>query len=106
MAVTITNKNLGDKLDNLTITRTSVTFDSSYPNTGGTVGEPLTHAQLGLDKVAFAIATISVAGTGAVTNVHYDEVNQVLRAYTATAQVADTTDLSDVSCQIVAFGTP
>lgn len=106
MSVTVVNKNLGDKLDNFTVTRTDVTFDSSYPNTNGIVGEPLTHAQLGLDKVAFAIATVKVAGTGSVTSVHYDEANQVLKAYTAAAQVANGTDLSAVSAQVVAFGRP
>lgn len=106
MSVTVVNKNLGDKLSNLTVTRTLVTFDSSYPNAGNTMGEPLTHAQLGLNKVAYASARVSTAGAGAVVNVYYDEANQVLHAYTASAQVADGTDLSAVSAQIIAFGTP
>lgn len=105
MAVTVANKNLGDKLENLTVTRTTITFDSSYPNTGGTVGEPLTHAQLGLSKVAFADVNIVTPG-GSVVAVVYDEVNSVLRAYTASAQVANGVDLATLVVQVVAFGTP
>lgn len=81
-------------------TVTEVTFDSSYP----TGGEPLTAADLGLTKVDFAIATLKTAGTGSVTQVWYDIANSKLMAFAAAAQIANTTDLSAVTAQVVAFG--
>jgi len=82
-------------------TVTSVVFDSSYP----TGGEPLTPAQLGLNTVSHAISQVKVAGTGAVTNVFYDVANKKLKAFTASAEVANATDLSAVTAQVVAYGT-
>lgn len=82
------------------ITVTEVAFDSSYP----TGGEPLTASDLGLTTVEFAIATVKVAGTGSVTAVFYDIANAKLLAYTAAAQVANTTDISAVTAQVFAVG--
>lgn len=82
-------------------TVTKVVFDSSYP----TGGEPLTAAQLGLRTVTHAHAQVQVAGTGSVTNVFYDVANQKLKAFTAAAEVANTTDLSAVTVQVTAYGT-
>jgi hypothetical protein len=81
-------------------TVTDVLFDASYP----TGGEPLTASDLGLSTVAFASASVKVAGTGAVTAVFYDIANAKLLAYTASAQVANTTDLSAVTVEVVAWG--
>ncbi len=59
------------------VKRTGVlAFDSSYPNTGGTVGEPLTAAMLGLDEILFVeIPTCS----GLVFQ--YDYTNSVVHVY-------------------------
>jgi hypothetical protein len=81
-------------------TVTKVVFDSSYP----TGGEALTPTDLGLNTVVFAEAQVQVAGTGSVTAVFYDITNQKLKAFTAAAEVANTTDLSAVTAQVVAFG--
>lgn len=77
-----------------------VTFDDSYP----TGGEALSAASFGMSTLYFAIAKVKVAGTGSVTAVHYDETTNKLLAYTAAAQVANTTDLSAVTARVIAFG--
>lgn len=81
-------------------TVTTVAFDSSYP----TGGEPLTASDLGLSVVTGAIATVAVAGTGSVTAVFYDIANAKLKAFAAAAEIANTTDISAVSAQVVAWG--
>jgi hypothetical protein len=82
------------------VTVTDVTFDSSYP----TGGESVTAADLGLTSVTFAITSIKTAGTGSVTEAFYVTSTGLLKAYTAAAEVANATDLSAVTAQIVAFG--
>ena len=82
------------------VTQTDVVFDSSYP----TGGESLTASDLGLTYVDFAIAKVKVNGTGSVVNVTYDIANKKLIAYTAAAEVADTTDISAVTATVTAFG--
>lgn len=81
-------------------TVTDVTFDSSYP----TGGEALTAADLGLTTVNFAITSIKTAGAGSVTEAFYVTSTGLLKAYAAAAEIANTTDLSAVVVQIVAFG--
>ncbi|QEC49229.1 hypothetical protein FSW04_17680 [Baekduia soli] len=77
-----------------------VVFSSSYT----TGGEPLTLAQLGLESApAFVISSIKVAGAGAATEVYFDVPSLKLLAYTATAEVANATNLSGVTVQLVAF---
>lgn len=108
MAVTCTRRQLPEVPGAGRWTVTDVQFDSSYPNTGGTIGEPLTAADLGLSTVLFAIATLKVAGTGSVTAVYYDKDaagGPVLKAYAAAAQIANTTDISAVTAQVFAYGT-
>lgn len=75
-------------------------FSTSY----ATGGEAITPAQFGLQTIAFADASVKVAGTGSVTAVHYNVPTGKLLAYTAAAQVANTTDLSGVTIRIVAYG--
>lgn len=87
-------------IGDLRITTREVTFDSSYP----TGGEPLTAANLGLTYVSTAIATLKTAATGSVTQVWYDIANAKLKAYTAAAEVADTTNIASVVAQVVAIG--
>lgn len=99
MAATVTQI-ANDIPGNRRQTVTTVTFDNSYP----TGGLPVTAKQLGLGSVDFAHAQVSVAGTGSVTAVFYDIANQKLKAFTAAAEVANATDLSAVSAQIIASG--
>lgn len=79
-----------------------VTFDSSYP----TGGEPLAASALGLRKIQFAICTVkAVGGTVNVANVHYDRANSKLLVFDETpGEAADTSDLSTLVVQVVAFG--
>lgn len=77
-----------------------VTFSASY----ATGGEALTASQFGLQNVYFAIATVKVAGAGAVTAAYYDIANAKLKAFIATAEVTAATNLSAVVVQVVAFG--
>lgn len=85
-------------------TVTDVTFDASYPNTGGTIGEPLTAADLGLSVVTHAFCVPKVNGTGSVVGAAYDIAGAVLKAYAAAAQIANTTDISAVTVTVWAFG--
>lgn len=100
MAVTVSRANNPQVEGARRVTVTNITFDSSYP----TGGEPLTFSDLGLTSVEFAIATLKTAGTGSVTQVWYDIPNQKLLAFAAAAQIANTTDISAVTAQVVAYG--
>lgn len=101
MAVTPTPVLDNVVLGNERMTVTAVALDVSYP----TGGYPLTPAQLRLQSVAVAITDIKLdGGSGAATAVWYDTVNQKLKLYTATAEVANAVDLSADAIQIVALG--
>jgi len=78
-----------------------VTFDASYP----TGGEPLTAADLGLLTVDHTLTTVKTAGAGSVTAAKYIPSTSKLVAYAAGAEIANTTDLSAVTVQVVAYGT-
>lgn len=82
------------------MTVTDVVMDTSYP----TGGSALSAAQLGLTRVLFAISEVSVVGAGGMTEVHYSVSTNKLKAFTGTAEVANTTDLSANTVQVVAFG--
>lgn len=83
----------------------TITFDSSY----ATGGEALTASNLGLSsKVEFISVT---PGSGYIFQ--YDYTNKKLKAYWPTTdatapnvakEVANTTNLSTVTCNFVAFG--
>jgi hypothetical protein len=75
-------------------------MDSSY----ATGGEALPVSAFGLSTIDFAIAKVGVAGTGAVTAAAYNPSTALLKCYTASAEVANTTDLSAVTIRILAFG--
>lgn len=77
-----------------------ITFDSSYP----TGGEALSASDFGMQVILASIPTVRTAGTGSVTAVQHDIENGKLLAYTAAAQVANTTDLSAVTVRVIAFG--
>ena len=100
MSVTVTpqvhNEVFGDKR----VTVTDVTFDASY--VGG--GEPLTPADLHLQKVDFATSQVKIAGAGNVTAVFYDIANEKLLAYAAGAEIAGAVDIHTVVAQVVAYG--
>lgn len=91
------------------VVRTGVlTFDASYPNTGGTVGEPLTATMLQLSEVLWVKFA---AFSGQVFQ--YDYVNAVVHAYRSDIDnVADAplvefpnaTDLSAVAPHFMVIG--
>lgn len=81
-------------------TRRPITFSASYT----TGGEAVTAAQVGLNSILFAVATPSTASAGAVANVVWDQANGKLKALTTTAEVANTTNLSGVTCEVLFFG--
>lgn len=106
LAITIVSKNLAGQRREVVA---DITFDSSYPNTGGTVGEPLTAAQLGLK----AIETMTVAETAQGYLFTYDRAHAVLHAFyvdnnagsdSALIEVPDGTDLSLATCRVTASG--
>lgn len=78
-----------------------VVFSSSY----ATGGEALTLATLGwaAADVAFALAVVKVAGANGPVHVFYDIGTEKLLAYSATAQVANATDLSAVTARVHVF---
>lgn len=84
------------------VTCANVTLDSSYP----TGGESVTPAQLGLEAVDYAIVNVkSVGGTVNVANASYDAATSKIKVHDETpAEVANTSDLSTLVVQIVAFG--
>jgi hypothetical protein len=85
------------------VTVTDITFDSAYV----TGGEAVTAANLGLNRVDFAIATVkSASGAGVnVANVYYNKDTAKLLAYDETpAEVANDGDISTTVVQIVAWG--
>lgn len=84
------------------ITRTGrLAFDNSYPNTGGTVGEPLTALMLQLAEVYF----VSIPGTGGYI-FQYDYTASTVKVYQAdnnnvadvpAVQIANAVDLSSLT---------
>lgn len=99
MALTVANAN--PELPNVRVAAARVTFDSSYP----TGGEAISAADLGLNKIDFVVAT----APGYVLN--YLASTGKLLAYwvdttvdgAAMAEVANTTDLSAVVANVLAF---
>lgn len=84
-------------------------FDDSYPNTGGTVGEPLTPATLGLEQ----IETCQVVESPDGYVFSYDRANAVLHAFYSNddggadgplIEVANGANLSSVNGRLVARG--
>jgi hypothetical protein len=88
----------------------TVAFDSSYPNTGGTVGEPLSASDLGLSTALFVVAQPTAGYV-----FEYDYSASTLKAFYGDnnnasdgplIQVPNTTDLSAVTgVRIFAVGT-
>jgi hypothetical protein len=88
---------------NLKVSVTNVVGDSSYP----TGGSALTPAQLGLNVVLFAqTETIATTGTNcASTGSAYITGTSKLQCYANTgAEVANATNLSGITWQIIAWG--
>src|SRR3954447_17913449 len=70
---------------------TDFTFDGSY----ATGGLAVTPSAFGLNKINSVLEiAIKTPSAGAVVNVFYDDVNSKLKAFTATAEVANAVDLS------------
>jgi hypothetical protein len=79
-------------------TRTTVTFDDSYPSGG----ESLTPNQLGLAVVEEAECFIkSIAAT--ISNAYYDIPNSKLKLFDADSETA-TADQSGTVVEVVAYG--
>lgn len=100
MAVTPTSKSVNHVHGDQRLTVTSVALDASYP----TGGYAITAAQLGLNSVAHTISSVSVAGTGGIVHTHYTPSTGKLSCYTATAEIANATDVSAETVEITAFG--
>lgn len=78
----------------------TVTFSNSYT----TGGEAITAAQVGLTAIYYAFAVVSAATAAAVANIRWDPANGKFMAFTTTAQVSNTTDLSAISFDAVFLG--
>lgn len=108
MALTLTNKRRWSVGPYRMVTA-DATFDSSYP----TGGESLTAADLALLRLDTVVLTPAVNATPVAAVLRYDAANSKVLAYQADGgeaglaslkQVADTTDLSAYSFQIVGIG--
>lgn len=89
-------------IGNKRVSVTDVTMDSGYLSGG----EGLSASSLGLRVVDFAICTVkSVGGTVNVAQVHYDPSTGLIHLFDETpAEVASTSDVSNIVVQVVAFG--
>lgn len=107
MALTVNETVL--PLPNVRIAHAAVTFDSSY----ATGGEALAASDLGLPYISFILTNVRPSDTGGVDGfvVHYNRSTGKLQAYwvdtttdgAALAEVANTTDLSGVVVDVLAF---
>lgn len=103
MSLTLTH--LGTKVKGNEFVQTiQCQFDSSYPNTGGTVGEPLTYTDLGIRDTATGASTVDFdnisTGTYAQYRFTYDRTAQTLRAWDIDTEAANGADLSSVTTLI------
>lgn len=69
-----------------------------------TGGLSIPASAFGLSVIDEAQSKVAVSGTGSVTAADYDNTNQKVLLYTATAQVANDTDLTNVVVETTAFG--
>lgn len=104
MTISLSNRTaLSSNVSTPKVTVTDVSFDAAYP----TGGEAVTAANLGLNRVDFAIATVKSAATSTVNvaNVHYNRDTAKLLAYDETpAEIANDADLAGIVVQVVAWG--
>lgn len=77
------------------------TFSASYT----TGGEAITAASCGLATLFAVLPMITTPAAGAVTEVSYNRATGKLQAFTATAEVANATNLSALTCDLVCIGT-
>lgn len=98
MAVTQTANSYA--VSNLRTEVFDIAFDSSYP-TGGEAFT-LTH----ISEPVFGIATITGMGTndGAAISIDVDVANKKLIVLATTGEVANATNCSDLTAQVVVFG--
>ncbi len=72
-----------------------VTFDASYPNTGGTVGEPIAASDFGLDSVLFvtvgdpSVVTKKARWDRAAAVIHIDVQDAISGIYAEAANASD-----------------
>lgn len=86
----------------------NITFDASYPNTGGTVGEPFVAADVGLRSIDAVI--VAAGSTVATKHVVYTPSTNVLRVYTdeqasgITIEAANASDQSALTVTALIVG--
>ena len=82
------------------------TGPSSYPNTGGTVGDPIAASDLSLGSIGFFPSFIAFDPVGGVTRLCvYDSAAGTIRWFVPDtgAEVANGTDLDAFSADIVVY---
>lgn len=91
----------------------TITFDSSYPNTGGTVGEPITAASItgtGVSPLSEITAVIPHSARTARQRPVWDRASGTLRLFIEDgtsgieAQAANASDQSAVVCEAIIIG--
>lgn len=82
------------------ITSRLVTFSASYT----TGGEAITAAQCGLVSL-FAVLPTITAVAGSVSEVAYNRATGKLQAFTTAGEVANTTNLGSLTCDLLCLGT-
>jgi hypothetical protein len=93
--------NTNNYMGGLRITVTQVVLDTSYP----TGGSALSASQLGMtDVVLFAITSLVNVGANGPAEARYNIPNGTLQAFSATGEIANATNLSAATAEIVAFG--
>jgi len=107
MAVTIANEDRTVWGDRVVVTA-KITLDSSYPNTGSTIGEPVTFDMFsGLQQID------SIVLHSTLLHMHravWDQTKQTIRCYVEDgtsgkeAEAANTTNLSGVACEVLVIG--
>lgn len=86
----------------------SVTFDDSYPNTGGTVGEPFDADMVNLDRIDAVI--VAAGSTVATKHAVWTPSTQCLRLYVEdavtgiSAEAANASDQSAVTITAIVVG--
>lgn len=100
MAFTATPVVRDDSAGNRKLTVTDVTADNTY----AAGGAPLTAAQLGLNRVFFAVCSIkTAAATGNAVDASYDTANAKLKVNAAAGEIANASG-SGLVVTVIAWG--
>lgn len=93
----VTNQIVGPALR---ISVRDVTLSSSYT----TGGEAITAAQFGIGAIFFCVCTVKTPAATSCTEVLYDASTGKIKCNGPTGEVANTTNLSALVVEVVAFG--